>query len=292
VSPTFTVAAPAKINLTLEVLGKRPDGYHEIVSILQTIDLRDILTATSSSHLRLTAPGLECDESDNLVLKAARLLQSTTGCSSGAEMLLEKRIPAAAGLGGGSSDAAAALVALNHLWELNLGSQALADLGARLGSDVPFFLCGAAALARGRGERLEPLPPRSGLWVVLTVPPVVIPHKTKALYAALTPADFSDGLASLALARRLLEGEALSFAALRNVFERPAFALYPLVASYREAMLAAGAPFVRLAGSGPALFCLHRSRQDAQDLVNRLAGEGISAPLAPVGGTLTFAPVL
>ena len=281
--PTFTATAPAKINLTLEVLGKRPDGYHETVSILQTVDLCDTLTVESASHLHLTAPGLDCDEFDNLVLKAARLLRASTGCILGAEMLLEKRIPAAAGLGGGSSDAAAALTALNQLWELGLGSQALADLAARLGSDVPFFLGSATALARGRGERLEPLPPQSGLWVVLTVPPVVIPHKTKALYAALTPADFSDGFATLTLARRLAEGEPLPFAALRNVFERPAFALYPLIASYREAMLAAGAPFVRLSGSGPALFSLYRARREAQALVHRLASQGIPAQLAPLG---------
>ncbi|MDO9066452.1 MAG: 4-(cytidine 5'-diphospho)-2-C-methyl-D-erythritol kinase, partial [Chloroflexota bacterium] len=171
-SPSFTATAPAKINLTLEALGRYPDGYHEIVSILQTIDLCDTLTVESSSHLHLAAPGLDCDESDNLVLKAAQLLREATGCSLGAEMLLTKHIPAASGLGGGSSDAATALVALNQLWELGLGSEALADLAARLGSDVPFFLGGATALARGRGERLEPLPPQTGLWVVLTVPPV------------------------------------------------------------------------------------------------------------------------
>jgi 4-diphosphocytidyl-2-C-methyl-D-erythritol kinase len=289
-SPTFTVTAPAKINLTLEVLGKRPDGYHEITSILQTIDLRDTLTVEPSRHLHLTAPGMDCDESDNLVLRAARLLQATTGCSQGAEMLLEKRIPAAAGLGGGSSDAAATLTALNQLWELGLGSQALTDLAARLGSDVPFFLGGATALARGRGERLEPLPPQSGFWVVLTVPSVVMPHKTKALYATLTPADFSDGLASLALARRLADGEPLPFAALRNVFERPAFALCPVVAGYQQTMLAAGAPFVRLSGSGPALFTLYHARRDAQGLIQRLAGAGVSARLVASGGTMAFSP--
>lgn len=282
-SPSFTATAPAKINLTLEVLGERPDGCHEIVSILQTIDLCDTLTVESSSHLRLTAPGLDCDESDNLVLKAADLLRAATGCSLGAEILLEKRIPAAAGLGGGSSDAATTLVALNQLWELGLGSEALADLAARLGSDVPFFLGGATSLARGRGERLEPLPPLAGLWIVLTVPPVIIPHKTKALYAALTPADFSDGSASLHLAQQLRMGYRLPFQALRNVFERPAFALYPLIASYRQAMLAAGAPFVRLSGSGPALFTLYHARRDAQALVHRLADEGMPAHLTSLG---------
>ncbi|MDP3046197.1 MAG: 4-(cytidine 5'-diphospho)-2-C-methyl-D-erythritol kinase [Chloroflexota bacterium] len=283
-SPSFSATAPAKINLTLEVLGKRPDGCHEIVSILQTIDLCDTLTVESSSHLRLAAPGLDCDESDNLVLKAAQLLRDATSCSLGAEILLEKRIPSSAGLGGGSSDAATALVALNQLWELGLGSEALADLAARLGSDVPFFfLGGATSLARGRGELLEPLPPLADLWVVLTVPPVIIPHKTKALYAALTPADFSDGSASLHLAQQLRAGDRLPFQALRNVFERPAFALYPLIASYREAMLAAGAPFVRLSGSGPALFTLYHARRDARALVHRLAGEGMPAHLTSLG---------
>lgn len=282
-SVSFTATAPAKINLTMEVLGKRPDGYHEIVSILQAIDLCDALTVRSSPHLRLTAPGLDCPEADNLVLKAALLLRGSTGCSLGAEMVLAKRIPLAAGLGGGSSDAATALMALNQLWGLGLGSESLAGLAARLGSDVPFFLRGATALARGRGEILDPLPPQVGLWVVLTAPPVSIPHKTKSLYAALTPADFSDGSASLDLARELRRGSPLPFDALHNVFERPAFALCPPIVSFRQAMLAAGAPFVHLSGSGPALFTLYRARQDAEALVHRLAGEGIPAHLTTLG---------
>jgi 4-diphosphocytidyl-2-C-methyl-D-erythritol kinase len=283
VSPSLSATAPAKINLTLEVLGRRPDGYHEIVSILQTIDLCDTLTVQSSRFLRVIAPGLDCDEADNLVLKAAHLLRTATGCPLGAEMMLEKRIPAAAGLGGGSSDAATALAALNQFWELGLGSKALAELAARLGSDVPFFLGGATALVRGRGERLEALPPQAGLWVVLTVPPVIIPHKTRALYAAITPADYSDGSPSLDLAQRLRAGDPLPLQALGNVFERPAFTLYPLIGSYRQAMLVAGAPFVRLSGSGPALFTLYHARRDAQSLIHRLADRGISAQLASLG---------
>jgi 4-diphosphocytidyl-2-C-methyl-D-erythritol kinase len=273
----------AKINLALEVVGRRPDGYHEIVSILQIIDLHDTLMVESSSRLRLTAPGLDCDEDDNLVLKAAKLLREATGCTLGAEMLLTKQIPAASGLGGGSSDAAAALIALNHLWRLGLDCDDLTDLGARLGSDVPFFLGGPTGLARGRGERLAPLPPLAGLWAVLTVPPVSIPHKTRALYAALTPADYSDGSASLHLAQLLRAGASLPLEALRNVFEAPAFAHYPLIASYREAMARAGAPFVRLTGSGPTLFTLYRARRDAQALVERLAAAGIVAHLAGFG---------
>jgi 4-diphosphocytidyl-2-C-methyl-D-erythritol kinase len=233
--------------------------------------------------LRLTAPGLDCHDADNLVLKAAELLRAATGCSLGADMFLTKQIPAAAGLGGGSSDAATTLLALNELWELELGSEALAALAARLGSDVPFFLGGATALARGRGELLEPLPPQAGLWVVLTVPPVIIPNKTKALYAALTPADFSDGSASLHLAQLLRMGGHPPFETLRNAFERPVFELYPLIAGYRQAMLAAGAPFVRLSGSGTALFTLYHIRRDAQALVHRLASEGMPAHLTSLG---------
>jgi 4-diphosphocytidyl-2-C-methyl-D-erythritol kinase len=290
-SPSITSTAPAKINLTLEVLGKRPDGYHEIVSILQAIDLCDTLTVLPSPDLHLNAPGLDCEMSENLAMKAARLLQTATGCSLGAGMVLTKHIPAAAGLGGGSSDAAAALVALNQLWGLEMGSEALAVLAARLGSDVPFFLGGATALARGRGELLESLPPQVDLWVVLAVPPVIIPQKTKALYAALTPADFSDGSASLLLAQQLRMGDPLPFEALRNAFERPIFELYPVIASHRKAMLAAGAPFVRLSGSGPTLFTLYQTRRDAQALVERLTGEGVAAHLTAFAHAAHPSPV-
>src|SRR5688500_15047283 len=136
----LTLTAHAKVNLTLEVLGKRADGFHDIRSVMQRISLADTLTVERAEGLTLTCsdPGLEGPE--NLVWRAAELLRTECGVAEGAALRLEKRIPVAAGLGGGSSDAAAALRGLNELWRLRLSGERLWELGARLGSDVPFFL--------------------------------------------------------------------------------------------------------------------------------------------------------
>ena len=148
----LTIRAFAKINLTLEVLGKRANGYHEVATVMQTIDLCDELTLEPSSgvSLRCSDPALET--TDNLVLRAANLLREHAGGDSGAGMYLRKSIPVAAGLGGGSSDAAAALVGLRELWNLEEAVPDLRPLAAALGSDVPFFLSGGTAIAEGRGD--------------------------------------------------------------------------------------------------------------------------------------------
>jgi 4-diphosphocytidyl-2-C-methyl-D-erythritol kinase len=159
-----TVRAPAKINLHLEVLGLRPDGYHELAMVMQSIDLADTLVLRASAD---AAVRLRCDHSDlptdgtNLIVRAAELLRSRVGLPElGVEITLHKRIPIGAGLAGGSSDGAAALVGLDALWGLGLGTERLHALAAALGSDMPFCLEGGTQLCFGRGERLEPLPPQ------------------------------------------------------------------------------------------------------------------------------------
>jgi len=156
---SLTLPAYAKINLTLEALAKRADGYHEIVTVLQTVSLVDTLTFEPGESLDLSCNIPSLQSADNLVLKAATLLKEETGCLKGASIRLTKGIPIAAGLGSGATDAAATLVGLNRLWELNLPPQRLMELAANLGSDVPFFLCGGTALAKGRGEKVIPPPP-------------------------------------------------------------------------------------------------------------------------------------
>ena len=162
---------PAKVNLALEILGKREDGYHEISTVLQAIDLFDRLTVEDAADLSLatTDPALPVDDG-NLVVRAARALGAAAGVRRGARIALDKRIPVAAGLGGGSSDAAATLVALNRLWGLRWSAGRLGELAVGLGMDVPFFLGRGRALATGRGERLEPLPGDGGYALVLTNP--------------------------------------------------------------------------------------------------------------------------
>ncbi|MFC1981580.1 4-(cytidine 5'-diphospho)-2-C-methyl-D-erythritol kinase [Chloroflexota bacterium] len=155
----LTVPAPAKLNLTLEVLGKRPDGFHEIRSVIQAINLCDSLRFQLSQEVTVKSDMPDWSAEESLVSKAASLLQRTTGCSKGASIEVEKLIPLISGLGGDSSDAAAALRGLNQLWKLGLTQEKLVGLAAQLGSDVAFFLYGGTALAEGRGELVTPLPP-------------------------------------------------------------------------------------------------------------------------------------
>src|SRR5512145_2350061 len=154
----LVLSAAAKVNLTLEVLGKRPDGYHEIATVMQTVDLADRLTLEDAETLELdaSAAGVPTDGT-NLALRAAMALRETVGITRGVRISLDKRIPVAAGLGGGSADAAAVLLGLNRLWGLRWPRARLEAIAVTLGMDVPFFLRGGGALATGRGEQLEPV---------------------------------------------------------------------------------------------------------------------------------------
>ena len=285
---TLTLRAYAKINLTLEVLAKRPDGYHEISTILQAISLADTLTFQPNKTLdfRCNVPSLQTP--DNLVLKAARLLQQTTGSTKGAIISLTKNIPVAAGLGSGATDAAATLVGLNRLWELNIPLKKLTDLAARLGSDVAFFLYGGTALARGRGEQITPLPPIPQLWLVLLKPPVEpVPNKTAQLYSQLNPSHFTSGQFTRKLVAHLNHGGKVEDSFIFNVFEQVAFDFFPKLTGYRSILLKAGARSVHLSGSGPTLFTLTPDKSHGEAILKRLENEGQKAYLAH---TLNAAP--
>ncbi len=175
---SLSVAAPAKINLDLRILGRRSDGYHEIRTLLQTIDLTDDIRATVAPpgvlDLQVTPTAVVSSGSDNLMMLAAEALLRHTGVKAGANLELAKRIPIGAGLGGGSSDAAASLVLLDVLWGLHLQPSELCELAAEVGSDVPFFLTGGLALASGRGENIRPLPDLVDCGVVVCTPPIEV----------------------------------------------------------------------------------------------------------------------
>lgn len=175
---TFSVVAAAKINLDLRVLGRRDDGFHEIQTLLQTIDLTDKIRATVAPpdvlDLRVDPAGVVPSGSDNLMIRAARALLRRTGVKAGARLELAKKIPVGAGLGGGSSDAAATLVLLDVMWDLHLDRFELLELAAEIGSDVPFFLTGGLAFATGRGEIVQPLPDLPSRGVVVCTPPIVV----------------------------------------------------------------------------------------------------------------------
>jgi 4-diphosphocytidyl-2-C-methyl-D-erythritol kinase len=260
------------VNLTLEVLGRRGDGYHEIASLAHTIGLADELRLEPAQKLLTIVGGLDLPAQDNLVVRAAQLLAAETGIASGARIELRKRIPGAAGLGGGSSDAAATLSGLNRLWGKRSAPALLARLAAQLGSDVPFFLRGGAAVMRGRGESLEVLPPSPPTWLVIVAPSHNVPRKTATLYQALTKSEFSDGQATLLAAARLRGGQRLRDGELVNAFERTARDVFPgLDTLWRAAEEACGCSF-HLSGAGPALFALAADRTHARVTAARLAG--------------------
>lgn len=256
--------APAKINLTLDVLGRRPDGYHEIRSTMQTLALADALTVARTPDapgvsLVVTGPeaaGVPADSS-NLVHRAAVRLQKIAAArgllspaASGLRITLDKQIPSQAGLGGGSSDAAATLKAVSILFDLRLSPRRLTALAAELGADVPFFLSGGTALVEGLGERVTPLPPLSPpWWMVLVKPPVGI--STAAAYASLEPKMF----------------------ALRNAFE-PFALTHPAVAAVYETLRAAGGEPL-LCGSGSAVFCRTADEAAAERMAERARAASI-----------------
>jgi 4-diphosphocytidyl-2-C-methyl-D-erythritol kinase len=287
-----TAYAPAKLNLVLEVLGK-DDDYHRISSIVQCIDLCDVLSFELDEELRFECdvPGLRLD---NLVTKAATLLKESTGCSLGARIELHKRIPWAVGLGGGSSDAAATLLALNELWRLGLSTPQLVRLAWRLGSDVPFFVRKGTALVEGKGEKVTPLPPLPPTCFVLFVPPLSkMPDKTKQMYGRLRVADFTGGEFTERALASLLGGKAVDHSLMFNVFERTAFEFFPQLGRYRRIMKEAGAPGACLAGSGPCLFTTFSSKAEAGELFSRLSKQKLECYLTfsfPNSNTGTGSP--
>ena len=253
-SHTLTLKAHAKVNLTLEVLGRRKDGYHDIASIIQTIDLCDTLTLESADTISLECDIPELQSPDNLALKAACLLKASTGCNEGARIILKKGIPVSAGLGGGSSDAAATLIGLNRLWGLGMSLDELAPLAAQLGSDVPFFLHGGTAMVQGRGERIRPMLPADLEWLVILKPDIDVEQKTASLYGRLTDMNFTRGSLTRKLEARINGGGDVPPQLLFNAFDDVAFDAFPGLERYWNALYSLGAREIHLAGSGPSLF--------------------------------------
>lgn len=278
--------AHAKINLSLEVLGLRADGYHQVETIIHAVDLADRLSFAPSASLSLECSALPALAERNLAMRAARLLQHETGCTNGAAMVLEKHIPIGSGLGGGSSDAAAVLKALDTLWELKLSPTMLMELAASLGSDVPYFLWGGCALAEGRGEVITPIPSMISWWAVLIPTVFNLSDKTSHLYGLLEEDDFTDGSNTRDLAQSLRDGTALNrvIGEVANVFERVALLEFTGLGRQREALLDAGAPFVRLTGSGPTLYTLVDNWHSGKAIFRRLKDCGYEAYLVRLLG--------
>jgi len=259
--------APAKINLYLRVVGKRPDGYHEIETIFERINLCDELTFESRPHdITLTGDesSLSCGD-DNIVVRAAQLLQEVSGARQGAAIHLTKRIPIAAGLGGGSSDAAAALAGLNALWGLALDRAALLALGMRLGADVPFFLHDVPfAIGRGRGDLCEPISDAPPFAHVLIVPDERI--STQEAFEAFDANVLTSTSSSSSMVRHALSNGSLSELAkgLWNDFEPEANRRCPVTTRLQSQLRTFGCSGVLVSGSGPSVFGLCEDSTQAQ----------------------------
>ncbi|WP_165249119.1 4-(cytidine 5'-diphospho)-2-C-methyl-D-erythritol kinase [Paludisphaera soli] len=271
------VLAPAKLNLFLEVAGRRPDGYHEIESLMVAVDLFDELTFREEEGggiaLACDDPSLPVD-GRNLVVRAAELLMSESGCRSGARIALKKAIPAQAGLAGGSSDAAATLVALDRLWNLGTPPERLAELAGRIGSDVAFFLNGPTAVCRGRGELVEAVSLPVPLHFVLVAPKVGL--STADVYHRLrppeTPKPIGPALAALAAGDPVELGRSL-FNRLQPVAET----IRPELAGLRDALANLGPHLCGslMSGSGSAYFGLGRDAASAERAADALKPLGL-----------------
>jgi 4-diphosphocytidyl-2-C-methyl-D-erythritol kinase len=264
----ITTVAPAKINWTLEVLGRRDDGYHEVRTVLQAIELHDELSAVLRDDGGIRVSGLPAGLPEDLVPRAADAFRQHHPSLGGVDIQIKKRIPVAAGLGGGSSDAAATIRLLQELGG-SLTPEEAGAIAASLGSDVPFFLRGGSALGKSRGEQLTPLDDLPTYWLVLVVPALSIADKTSTMYGSLGAADFTDGARTDAFLSAATSS-GIQAGLLYNAFERAAFDLFPELVILRDWMLQAGAAAVHLCGAGPSLFALASGEPEARAIRARL----------------------
>lgn len=277
---TVRLRSPAKINWTLDVLGSRNDGYHEVSTVLQTIGLSDTVTVSPAHEIEVLVTGktgdlLDQSQEDNLAYQAASALREEAGISSGARIELHKHIPVAAGLGGGSSNAAATLRALRMLWRLSLTDQDLARIGSHLGSDVPFFFTGGTALGSGRGDELAPLPDVPKQRLVVAWSTAARPKKTAKMYAALESSDFVDDPTSARFIKSLERGTVLGDVHLSNVFDSVLSRVDPTAGQLLADAHEFGTP--HLAGSGPAFFFLLAPTAAPEPMVSGLANMSLTA---------------
>ncbi len=275
-SGSVRVSAPAKINLTLAVLAKRQDGYHDLESLVLPLSLSDELDLFDDAQGGLA---LDCNWPDlptgpeNLVWRAVEHLRSHVGGAGGVRIHLTKRIPAGAGLGGGSSDAAATLIGLNRLWALGLDKPELMGVASRIGSDVPLFFEPGAKIIRGRGERVQPVDLDWSGWVVLVIPGFGM--STPAVYEACRPG--SPPMDAEAVLQAHRAGRGLG-GLLYNMLEEPALSLEPRLVSLRKTCVDLGATHVRMSGSGSSMFALYEDEREARTFARR-AGEQLDAEI-------------
>ena len=270
----ISVKAPAKINLSLDVLSKRPDGYHEVEMVMTTVDLADRVDLTLLGHGEIA---LECsasfvpDDIRNHAFKAAKLLQERFQVKKGVRIHIDKQIPVAAGLAGGSSDAAATLRGLNRLWDLKLSLDELAEIGSEIGSDVPICVYGGTALAKGRGEQITHLTSPPPCWVVLAKPPIGV--STVDVYGNLRVPEITNHPNTLGMLQAIKEQDfSLMCESLGNVLENVTLKRYPQVRQIKQLMEESGADGVLMSGSGPTVYALVQKEAKVHRIYNALRG--------------------
>jgi 4-diphosphocytidyl-2-C-methyl-D-erythritol kinase len=267
----LSVTSFAKINRTLRVLGRRPDGFHELDTVFQTVDLTEEIeffleSEEGSAKISLEIEGADLPADDgNLILKAARALATHTGARRGARIHLSKKIPIGGGMGGGSSNAAATLRALSELWNLSLTQSELLQIAASLGSDVPFFLLGGRARGRGRGEVLTPMPDGPQEWLLLVLPPFSL--STAEVYGRVRARALTGSPSATKVS-----GSDIGGGPERNDLEQAAESLRGELRRIRSALAGAGARSARLSGSGSTVFGTFGTKEAASKAMTSLEG--------------------
>lgn len=270
-SRSIRMRTHAKLNLFLRVLGRRTDGYHELETIFHAVDLGDDIEAAGapaeelaiSMRLEDGAMGSLPAEEDNLITRAVTCLKARSGALHGASIRVTKRIPIAAGLGGGSTNAAGVLVGLNDLWDAGLSLSELAEVALEVGSDVPYCLAGGTALATARGEKLSPLPAREKMWFVLGISDE--PLLTRLVYDLHDELEERGSAHSTPMVQALGAGDTAAVASvLHNDLEGAAFEMRPELADKKQRLLDAGALGACMSGSGPTVFAVASDKEHAR----------------------------
>ena len=271
---SFTLPSFAKINLLLRVVGKRTDGFHEICTIFQTVSLCDYLSFSRDKKIILTCDDKKIPVDDvNLIVRAAKLLRENYKVKTGAKIHLEKKIPAPGGLGGGSSNAAAALLGLVNLWRIKIDFEDLCGIGAQLGSDVPFFFYGGTALGTGRGTEVFSLENFAENYILIVTPKVDV--STDEAFARLDAPDLTNkgSKSILKICRDEVNSLYLRQSNLKNDFERVIFEIEPEVARAKQRLFDCGAKRALMSGSGASVFGIFKTGEQRENALVALKSE-------------------
>lgn len=265
--------APAKINLGLDVLYKREDGYHELEMVMSSVDLADHLSFERLSENKIIIETnkafLPLDHHNN-VYQAASIIKKRYGISEGIKIIIKKNIPVAAGLGGGSTDCAAALRGLNRLWKLNLSMEEMIDIGMYIGTDVPYCLYGTTSFITGKGEIVKTLQPLPACWVILVKPKMSV--STRKIFQQVDTSQITHPDMKNLMARILNQDYQGMLAYMGNSLEDVTIAKYPIVQQIKSRMMRYGADVALMSGSGPTVYALCKKQSRAKRIVNGVKG--------------------